>query len=422
LPFFIPYSLMAAFSPPLPPLARSQIRDKLRGCGYGMFIGDALAMPVHWYYNRPQIFRDFGTEGITKYEAPMPTFPGSIMNLSSTGGGGRGSDKGDIIGGVIMHEKKKFWTRGGNYHYHHGMKAGENTLDALVSLILTTVCSPGGDKGDGTRNHPLVVDDELFLDKYIKFFTTPGTHNDCYAATAHRMFFLNYSQGKGKFECAANDGHNTDAIDGLINVIPLAICKVLGLLSSQKEEKKEEEGASLESLELWKTPFAATSEVEQKEIYRVINLVRRSDTLPAYGYHFYGLLVRVLLGQDVNEAVLQTCDTISPQMSKMVRNSVNSSDDPLCACYIETSFPVLLLFAYKYGKEGFEKTLLRSTNAGGENTNRGTCLGGLMGGADGFSSLSSSSPDLVNGLVRKEQIEREFNELCQRYSEKGGGK
>ncbi len=35
------------------------------------------------------------------------------MNLSNTGGGGRGSDKGDIIGDVILHGKKKYWLRGG---------------------------------------------------------------------------------------------------------------------------------------------------------------------------------------------------------------------------------------------------------------------------------------------------------------------
>jgi len=38
--------------------------------------------------------RDYGE--ITKYEAPKDSFPGSIMNLSNTGGGGRGSDKGSV--------------------------------------------------------------------------------------------------------------------------------------------------------------------------------------------------------------------------------------------------------------------------------------------------------------------------------------
>ena len=25
-----------------------------------------------------------------------------------------------------------FWLKGGNFHYHHGMAAGENTLDTLI--------------------------------------------------------------------------------------------------------------------------------------------------------------------------------------------------------------------------------------------------------------------------------------------------
>ena len=74
--------------------------ERFRGAMWGMYIGDALAMPVHWYYDTNQLRRDFGQ--ITKYEAPKSSFRGSIMNLSNTGGGGRGSDKGDIIGDVIL--------------------------------------------------------------------------------------------------------------------------------------------------------------------------------------------------------------------------------------------------------------------------------------------------------------------------------
>ena len=43
---------------------------------------------------------------------PMKSFPGSIMNLSNTGGGGRGSDQASIVGDVILHGKKKYWLRG----------------------------------------------------------------------------------------------------------------------------------------------------------------------------------------------------------------------------------------------------------------------------------------------------------------------
>lgn len=42
--------------------------SRIKGTLWAMYIGDALAMPVHWYYDRSRIFNDFGEHGITKYE------------------------------------------------------------------------------------------------------------------------------------------------------------------------------------------------------------------------------------------------------------------------------------------------------------------------------------------------------------------
>lgn len=54
----------------------------------GLFIGDALAMPAHWYYDVAQLRKDHGV--IAGYVAPKTHLRGSILNLSSTSGGGRG--------------------------------------------------------------------------------------------------------------------------------------------------------------------------------------------------------------------------------------------------------------------------------------------------------------------------------------------
>ena len=114
------------------------------------------------------------------------------MNLSNTGGGGRGSDKGEIIGDVICHGKRQFWLKGGAYHYHHGLKAGEGTLEAsLERLLLRSMVTHGGH-----------FDRDSFLDSYIGFMTTKGSHNDVYAGTCHRMFFANWVQGKDPKNCA----------------------------------------------------------------------------------------------------------------------------------------------------------------------------------------------------------------------------
>ena len=79
------------------------IADRVAGALWGMLIFESLAMPVHWFYggNR-QIKQTFGSN-ISKYEKPPHLFPGSIMALSNTGGAGRGTSDGDIIGTVINH-------------------------------------------------------------------------------------------------------------------------------------------------------------------------------------------------------------------------------------------------------------------------------------------------------------------------------
>jgi len=51
------------------------------GALYGLYIADALAMPVHWYYDRQALFRDYGW--VTDYHAPKNPHPDSILWRSS---------------------------------------------------------------------------------------------------------------------------------------------------------------------------------------------------------------------------------------------------------------------------------------------------------------------------------------------------
>lgn len=117
------------------------------------------------------------------------------MPLSSTGGHGRGSQQGSIIGDVINHGKKAFWGVP-NMHYHQGMRAGENTLNALCARLVTRgIAAQGG-----------TYSPETFLKDYVSFMTTPGTHNDTYAESFHRDFFKNWSAGVPPEQCSRVSG------------------------------------------------------------------------------------------------------------------------------------------------------------------------------------------------------------------------
>lgn len=83
------------------------------------------------------------------------------------------------------------------------------------------------------------------------------------------------------------------------------------------------------------------------------------------------------------------------------------SSDPMTACYIDSAFPVLLFFVYKYGEDP-EKLLLASANAGGENVARGSLLGALAGAQYGLSGL----PDhFKNGLLHSTELQQEADQF-----------
>jgi hypothetical protein len=62
-------------------------------------------LPPHFRHS--QLRTDFGS--LKGYAAPKEKLRGSILSLSSTSGGGRGSFDGNIIGDVINHGKRKYW-------------------------------------------------------------------------------------------------------------------------------------------------------------------------------------------------------------------------------------------------------------------------------------------------------------------------
>lgn len=187
------------------------VESRVRGALWGLFAGDALAMPSHWYYGgKRQVQQDYGRSGITGYVQPVERLPGSIMSKSNTDGAGRGSfnaGRPSIIGDYINHGKKKYWAPNQSYHYHATLKAGENTLEAqLVRVLMRSVVRSGGS-----------FEPSAFREDYVEFMTREGSHNDTYASTCHRMFFANMIHGGlDPEDCPDNDRHNVDTIDGLV--------------------------------------------------------------------------------------------------------------------------------------------------------------------------------------------------------------
>jgi len=354
------------------------IAQRARNALLGMAIGDSLSMPVHWYYRPSDIQRDFGK--ITNFHAPKERHPSSIMAVSNTGGAGRGSSQADIVGKVILHGKKKFWGQSSAIHYHQGMQAGENTLNLLTSRVLVRRLVK-----DGAYNP------DAFLHDYISFMTTPGSHNDTYAESFHRMFFVNLQNGKQPRHCADDDGHNIASMGGFVNLPPVSIF------------------AAAEN-----APFPSCIVPAKQATKQQTLLTHNSAALVKNAEIYSELLTSVLYDKPLREAVQDAGLKLGLDIASLSQSS--AADTQVIgsrfssACYITDSFPSLLFLAHRYA-DCPEEALIANTNVGGENCHRGAALGALMGVS---MKHGESWPDRwVNGLHDQAVVKEahEFAEL-----------
>jgi ADP-ribosyl-[dinitrogen reductase] hydrolase len=332
--------------------------SRYRGALYGLFIGDALAMPVHWYYDTSALQRDYGR--VTDYLAPKNPHPDSILWRSSYR---PLNEKGNIL-----RDQDQYWGKRG-IHYHQFLEAGENTLNLkLCDLLIESL----------NTNRGYSADD--YLKRYIAFMTTPGSHRDTYVEEYHRHFFTNYAAGKNPHQCGVMEKH----ISGLVGLVPI----VLFYRHSPNRARE----AALEHLSL--------THLGQKMVTAAELLIH--------------LLLEVISGKTLREVLLQQIrDQKNPLYGFPYLEWLDDPDEAVVgrrfstACYVEDSVPSVLYLALKYHDRP-EEGLIANTNLGGDNVHRGSVLGALLGAANGLEAFPSrwvdglhhAPPDLnLNGPV-----------------------
>lgn len=307
-----------------------RVAQPLEDAYRGSLVADALAMPVHWYYDREALDRDY--PNLTVFQAPKRYHPDSIFWRSSYT---PLNEKGDIL-----HDQAEFWGMR-NVHYHQNLQAGENTANFKLATALFEQVSEAGS-----------YDAEAWLDLYIEKMLTPGWHRDTYLEEYHRAFFTNYAQGKVPMKCGIRDEH----IGGLAQVPAL----VAALPSIPREELRQ----------IVKTHVALT--------HRHSNVLRAADCLTR-------LLLDLQSGIPLREAIMRSAgDWFSTRKAmkwedRPDRTVIGRLLSP--ACYIAESFPAALYLAWKY-HDDFGKALIANAKVGGDSCHRGAVIGSLVALSD----------------------------------------
>lgn len=325
--------------------------SRAHGAWWGSFMGDAIAMPAHWYYSRSLIPRDYGT--LDTFKAPLRHHPDSILwrsHYTSTG------PKDDIL-----HDQAPFWGKK-DIHYHQFLQAGENTLNLKLAAVLaeSLVACQGYDRNDFAR-------------RYTAFMLTPGSHRDTYIEEAHRGFFANYAKGVPVDRCGIDDRH----IGGLSMVVQLV---------------------------LW---YLRDNTKLENAVAAHVSLTHKNRDVLGAALAFARLLQSLILGEKLAPTMASLGTSVHPAFGLPYSRWAAAEDEALVvgtrfspACYIEDAFPASLFLATKYEND-IAQALISNTRLGGDNCHRGVLIGALTGARSGKEGLP---PDWVTGLYDYRQL------------------
>jgi ADP-ribosylglycohydrolase len=294
-------------------------------------------MPVHWYYDREALRKDYGT--VRDYKPPKNPHPDSILWRSRYEPVNEKAD--------ILHDQARYWGQRG-IHYHQFLEAGENTLNLkLVRVLIVSLLDRGS------------YDADDYLARYIAFMTTPGTHRDTYVEEYHRHFFGQYARGVPPRKCGIREKH----IGGLVGLPAIVVF--------YRNDPAKARQAALEHLSLTHLGGKMTASAEL--------LIQ--------------LLLQTLEGNGLKTTLMETMATGKhPFAGFPFVKWLGEPDERVVgarfstACYVEDSIPAVLYLALKYHDQP-EKGLIANTNLGGDNAYRGAVLGALLGAENGLSAF-----------------------------------
>ena len=300
----------------------------------GSLAADALAMPVHWYYDTQKLDRDYGR--LTSYVAPQNPHSDSILWRSRyIPRNARGN---------ILHDQIKYWGQR-EIHYHQFLAAGENTINyQLGKELYLTILEYG------------VYDSDIWLERYIECMLDGGWHKDTYLEEYHRAFFDNYAKGLAPIDCGIDDLH----IGGLSHVP----CLLSGL-----------------------TEIGVVDLDEQLlQVEKHVRLTHRNQHVSDAAAAMTHILYSLREGLDLRKALDSHAKpwASSGQFDTWTHFSDRTviGRQLTMACYLPESFTASLYLCWKYA-EDFSAGIIANAYCGGDNCHRGAVVGALLGAANG---------------------------------------
>ena len=336
------------------------IRDRACGAIMGAFIGDALALGPHWYYNLAELRRDYG-DWIDDYTDPMP---------------GR---------------------------YHAGLKAGQlSQAGFILTLMIRSLVDCGGhDVADFCRK----MDEELFplldgtpvngpggytsqsirqawrrrVQQNLPWGQTGGHADTTEAIERTLAIAVRYAQHPAQLAAAITDNTILTQTDDTVVSMTVAYCAVLGLLVQGHPLDTELSGTLMRLVKSGDLPFHAVTRDN-------LQPPRPGETDPPRAGRFAS--PDALLTPSYMAAA-----AVDPEIRIEPAWKVSILYGMPCAIYHQ--LPAAYYLAARF-RNDFESAVLHAVNGGGQNQARAILTSALVGAQTGISGIPRRFIDGLN--------------------------
>jgi len=343
---------------------KNTIRDRAAGAVAGAFIGDALGLGPHWYYDLDQLRADYGP-WIDRYTEPK------------TG------------------------------RYHEGLKAGDLSQTGLIALeLLRSVAGCGGyDEGDFTRR----LDENILRQMNGTPYSGPGGYtNQSIRELYQARVILGRTWGQTGDYADTTEGAERDVIlaaryalspsegaqliarnirlsqiDPFVVALSTSYCVIVSALIRGEPFDAELSGKLYGMVEAGLLPFTHAVLTEKKGAYA------DDPTAPSASLPFPDGL---LFPSHIWQAAKDPGVAIEPAWKVSLVYGM--------PCSILCMLPAAYYLAARF-QDNFEQAVLHALNGGGQNMSRAMLTGALVGAQVGLSGIPSR---FLQGLSDGDEI------------------
>ena len=332
-------------------MSHTIIQERAAGAIMAAFIGDALALGPHWYYDLAQMRRDYG-DWITTYTDPKPD------RYHSGCKAGQPSQAGFILTLMLRSLVDR-----------HGYDEADfcRRLDEELFPLLdgTPVCGPGGYTSQSIRHAW-----RCRVEQRLPWGQTGGHADTTEAIERTLAIAVRYALQPGQLAVAVANNARLTQIDDTVLSMTVAYAAVLGMLVQGHALDEALSGKLMRLVKTGQLPFHAVTTDD-------LQPPRPGDPDPPRAGRFASPDA-LLTPSSIAAAAADPAISIEPAWKVSIVYGM--------PCAIYHQLPAAYYLASRF-RHDFEAAVLHAVNGGGQNLARAILTGALVGAQAGLSGI-----------------------------------